>query len=117
MKTIQGRQREALWEDFCDFLTKDAFNRILDAYTESNEVLVVNTCPDTTITPESMLMWWKAADPGPFKMGSKEYQGEKMSLGGEEGVPGREVLKYSSFINMDTVSYEPYKSMRGPNHL
>ena len=73
MKTIQQRQREALWEDFGDFLTKDAFAQILDAYTEDNEVLVIDTCPEHTVDPLEMLYWWKAADPGKFKMGSKEY--------------------------------------------
>jgi hypothetical protein len=73
MKTMQGRQREALWEDFGDFLTKDAFAQILDAYTEDNEMLCIDTCPDRHVDPLEMLYWWKAADPGEFKMGSKEY--------------------------------------------
>ena len=73
MKTIQQRQREALWEDFGDFLTKDAFAQILDAYTEDNEVLVIDTCPEHTVDPLEMLYWWKACDPGEFKMGSEEY--------------------------------------------
>ena len=33
MKCIQSRQREALWEDFADFLTKDGFGQLLDACT------------------------------------------------------------------------------------
>ena len=73
MKTIQQRQREALWEDFGDFLTKDAFAQILDAYTEDNEVLVIDTCPEHTVDPLDMLYWWKAQDPGKFRIGSKEY--------------------------------------------
>ena len=73
MKTIQGRQREALWEDFGDFLTRDAFNRMVDAYTEDNEILVINTCPDTKVDPLEMMSWWKAQEIGPFQMGSKEY--------------------------------------------
>lgn len=73
MKTMQGRQREALWEDFGDFLTKDAFAQILDAYTEDNEILCIDTCPDRHVDPLEMLYWWKAVDPGEFKMGSKEY--------------------------------------------
>lgn len=73
MKTIQQKQREALWEDFGDFLTKDAFAQILDAYTEDNEVLVIDTCPEHTVDPLEMLYWWKAQDPGEFKIGSKEY--------------------------------------------
>jgi hypothetical protein len=73
MKTLQGRQREALWEDFGDFLTKDAFAQTLDAYTEDNEMLVIDTCPDRHVDPLDMMFWWKAADPGEFRMGSKEY--------------------------------------------
>jgi hypothetical protein len=73
MKTLQQRQLEALWEDFGSFLTKDAFAQILHAFTEDNEVLVCNTCPDTEVDPLSMLAWWKAEDPGPFHMGSPEF--------------------------------------------
>jgi len=73
MKTIQQRQRECLWEDFGDFLTKDAFAQILDAFTEDNEVLVIDTCPEHTVDPLQMLYWWKASDPGEFHMGSKEF--------------------------------------------
>ena len=73
MKTIQQRQREALWEDFGDFLTKDAFSQILDAYTEDNETLVIDTCPEHSVDPLEMIHWWKAEDPGEFHMGSKEY--------------------------------------------
>ena len=65
--------REALWEDFGDFLTKDAFSQILDAYTEDNETLVIDTCPEHTVDPLEMIHWWKAEDPGEFHMGSKEY--------------------------------------------
>eukprot|EP00965_Chrysotila_dentata_P243958 6205706-Pleurochrysis_carterae.AAC.1 len=73
MKTIQQKQREALWEDFGDFLTKDAFAHMIDAYTEDNEVLVIDTCPEHQVDPLQMLYWWKAVDPGPFKVGSEEY--------------------------------------------
>lgn len=73
MKTIQQRQRESLWEDFADFLTKDAFSQMIDAYTEDNEVLVIDTCPEHQVDPLEMMSWWKAQDPGEFKMGSKEY--------------------------------------------
>ena len=73
MKCIQQRQTEALWEDFGGFLTKDAFGQMLNAYTEDNEVLVINTCPECEVDPLQMLSWWKAIDPGEFKMGSEEY--------------------------------------------
>ena len=71
-KTMQGRQREAMWEDFGDFMTKDGFFTILDEYTEDNEVLVFDTSENTS-DPMEMVKWWKASDPGKFKMGSKEY--------------------------------------------
>jgi hypothetical protein len=73
MKCLQQRQLEALWEDFGSFLTKDAFAQIINAYTEDNEVLVINTCPDTEVDPLSMCSWWKAIDPGPFHMGDEEF--------------------------------------------
>ena len=88
MKTIQGRQREALWEDFGDFLTKDAFNRIVDAYTEDNEILVVNTCPELHVDPMEMLSWWKAQEIAPFKMGSKQYWESAMNA--DQKVPPKE---------------------------
>ena len=71
-KTMQGRQREALWEDFGDFMTKDGFFTLLDSYTEDNELIVFDTSENTS-DPMKMLHWWKAVDPGEFKMGSKEY--------------------------------------------
>ena len=71
-KTMQGRQREALWEDFGDFMTKDGFYTLLDNYTEDNEMLVVDTSENTT-DPMQMMKWWKAQDPGPFIMGTEEY--------------------------------------------
>lgn len=71
-KTIQGRQREALYEDFGDVFTKEGFYTLLDAHTDDNEVLIVDTS-DPTLDPEEMYLWWKASDPGPFRMGSAEY--------------------------------------------
>jgi len=73
LKTLQQIQLEAMWWDFASFLTKDAFAQILNEYTEDNECLVVNTCPECDTRPLEMLSWWKAVDPGPFKIGSKEY--------------------------------------------
>lgn len=73
LKCFQKVQRECLWENFADFLTRDAFNQILEEFTKDNECLVVNTCPEGEIPPIEMMTWWKAVDPGEFKMGSKEY--------------------------------------------
>lgn len=71
-KTMQGRQRECLWEDFGDFMTKDGWFTLMDAYTEDNELIVFDTS-DNTSEPLDMLKWWKAEDPGKFHIGSKEY--------------------------------------------
>ena len=71
-KCMQGRQREALLEDFGDFMTKDGFYTILDAYTEDQEMLVIDTSENTN-DPMTMLKWWRAEDPGEFKLGTKEY--------------------------------------------
>ena len=68
-------------------MTKDAFAQILDAYTEDNETLVINTCPDTHVDPMEMLRWWKAIDPGEFKMGSVEYWQSAMNGIEDTGVP------------------------------
>jgi hypothetical protein len=79
LKCMQKVQRECLWENYADFLTRDAFNQILDAYTEENETLVINTCTDTGKDQISMMSWWKAQDPGKFKCGSKEYWESSMN--------------------------------------
>ena len=110
MKTLQGKQRESLWEDFADFLTKDAFNRMLDEYTEDNEILVVNTCPETKVTPEDMLHWWKAQDPGPFKMGSKEYWKSALNDDGKVPKPGG-TSSATEFLSVKDVMPAPWDQM------
>jgi len=110
MKCIQQRQREALWEDYGDFLTKDAFAQILDAYTEDNEVLVIDTCPEHHVDPLSMLFWWKASDPGMFKMGSKEYH--QAGVEGTDAVPPAQGPESSSdLLTVKDVMPEPWKTM------
>jgi len=109
MKCAQNRQREALWEDFADFLTKDAFNQILDAYTEDNEVLVVNTCPESNVDPLSMLFWWKAVDPGSFKMGSKEYWESAMT--DNEIPPNQGPESVTDFISPKDIMPYPWNQM------
>lgn len=109
MKTIQQRQREALWEDFADFLTKDAFAQILDAYTEDNEVLVVDTCPEHTVDPLEMLYWWKAQDPGEFKMGSEEYWQSAMN---DNQIPPKEGPESAlDLIVVKDIMPHPWKGM------
>jgi hypothetical protein len=87
MLTLQKMQRESLWEDYGDFLTKDAFAQIMAAYTEDNEVLVVNNCPEEAVTPISMLSWFKAIDPGHFNIGSAKFWEEGMKDGSSDEIP------------------------------
>lgn len=75
MKTLQGRQRDALWEDYGDFMTKDAWNTLMDNYTEDNECLAIDTS-DNTSDLKQMVKWFKAVDPGPFRMGSERYHAQ-----------------------------------------
>jgi len=118
LKTVQQRQREALWEDFADFLTKDAFSQMIDAYTEDNETLVVNTCPDNKVTPMDMMYWWKAVDPGDFKIGSKEYW--ESSFSGNQGNPPppnaggiSSYLSATTLASVDSMIPEWAKAMSG----
>ncbi|KAJ1618982.1 hypothetical protein T492DRAFT_891135 [Pavlovales sp. CCMP2436] len=68
----QEGQRESLWRDFADFMTKEAFYTLMDFYTEDNEVLIVDTS-DSTAKPWEVLKWFKASDPGAFMLGDEEY--------------------------------------------
>ncbi|KAJ1618334.1 hypothetical protein T492DRAFT_892223 [Pavlovales sp. CCMP2436] len=68
----QEGQREALWRDFADFMTREAFYTLMDAYTEDNEILIVDTS-DPTSKPWEVLKWFKADDPGPFLLGDEDY--------------------------------------------
>lgn len=110
MKCIQQRQLEALWEDFGSFLTKDAFTQILNVYTEDNEVLVVNTCPDTQVDPLSMLGWFKAIDPGPFVMGDEEYWRSAV-LGQHEVAPAKNQMRTMDLIGIDDVLPAPWSDI------
>ena len=108
MKCVQQRQKEAMYEDFCSFLTKDAFYQILDAYTEDNEVLVVDTCPEHRVDPVEMLSWWKAVDPGNFKMGSKEYW-ERATAPEGAIPPGHTEVKTSELVRVQDIVPKSYK--------
>ena len=75
-RCVQHNQREALKENYADALTKVGFFNILDAYTEDNETLVVDTCPETpSLDPLDSITWYKAMDPPEksWKFGSKEF--------------------------------------------
>jgi hypothetical protein len=53
-------------------MTKEGFYTLMDAYTEDNEILIVDTS-NPTAKPWEILHWFKADDPGAFKLGNKEY--------------------------------------------
>lgn len=108
MKCIQKQQLEALWEDFGSFVTKDAFAQILQAYTEDNEVLVINTCPDTEVSPLSMMGWFKACDPGEFRMGSEEYW-RAAEMGTQRIPPGGGPTGSSDLMNVKDFMPRPWK--------
>lgn len=111
MKCAQQRQREALWEDFADALTKDAFAQMLDAYTEDNEVLVVDTSPEKKVDPIELFAWWKAVDPGEFAMGSKEYWQSAMSGEGSDIPPQEGPGSYSRLMTVDDIMPAPFNQM------
>lgn len=50
-------------------MTKEGFYTLMDAYTEDNEILIVDTS-NPTAKPWEVLKWFKADDPGEFKMGN-----------------------------------------------
>lgn len=108
MKCIQQRQLEALWEDFGSFLTKDAFAQIINAYTEDNEVLVINTCPECEVDPLMMLGWWKAEDPGDFKMGTEEFW-RSAELGNYMIPPRERASAASELLNVKDIMPKPWK--------
>jgi len=107
MKCLQQRQLEALWEDFGSFLTKDAFAQIINAYTEDNEVLVVNTCPDKEVDPLQMLGWWKSCDPGPFHMGSPEFW-RSAEMGQHQIPPRTAPTSASELMNVKDIMPKPW---------
>jgi len=109
MKSLQTMQREALWEDFGGFLTKDAFQQVLDAYTEDNEVLVVNTCPETHVDPLQMLHWFKAIDPGAFKVGSPEYWKAAM-LSNDPVPPKQGVVSATDLLTVKDIMPAPWNT-------
>ena len=105
-KTMQGRQRESLWEDFGDFMTKDGFYTLMDNYTEDNEVLVFDTSENTS-NPLDMIKWWKAEDPGDYKMGSKEYWDSSMKDFTAPPMPQMKAASKLATMNLPN----PYKQM------
>jgi hypothetical protein len=54
------------------------------------------------VTPDEMMAWFKAIDPGKFKMGSKEYWESAMNGGGEDVPPTEGVKGTSQFLTTAT---------------
>jgi len=110
MKNIQKPQIEALWEDFGSFLTKDAFAQMLETYTEDNEVLIIDTCPEHKVDPIEMCYWWKAVDPGEFHIGSKEYWQSAMMTNAP--IPAKQGPDSSmNLLTVKDIMPEQYKEM------
>ena len=84
----QESQREALWRDFADFMTREGFYTLMDAYTEDNEILVVDTSEPTAKVWE-ILHWFKAMDPGAFKLGNAAYWDD----GGGSKIPATDSMR------------------------
>ncbi|KAJ1629639.1 hypothetical protein T492DRAFT_873122 [Pavlovales sp. CCMP2436] len=101
----QEGQREALWRDFADFMTKEAFYTLMDAYTQDNEVLIVDTS-DSTAKPWEVLKWFKASDPGEFLLGDEEYWS---SLNSSNTVPAQ-----NFDLPIDSMQLTPTAAPVGP---
>ena len=100
-------------------MTKDAFAQTLNAYTEDNEVLVIHTCPETEVDCMSMMNWWKAEDPGEFKMGCEEYW-KSAELGNHMIPPRDNPFSATELMNVKDIMPRPWKDMqteRGGNAI
>jgi hypothetical protein len=63
------------------------------------------------VTPDEMMSWWKAVDPGPFQMGSKEYW-ESAQNGGDDVPPPEGVKGAGQMLTPDHFMPQPYASWR-----
>jgi hypothetical protein len=90
---------------------RTVFYHTLDAYTEDNECLVVDTSPENHVTPDEMMRWWRAVDLGPFQMGSKEYW-ESAQNGGDDVPPPQGVEGAGQMLTPDHFMPQPYASWR-----
>ncbi|KAL3893469.1 MAG: hypothetical protein SGPRY_014212, partial [Prymnesium sp.] len=108
--SAESAARGAVGGLYADSLTKEGFAYILDAYTEDNEALVIDPHPNF-INAIDALSWWKAVDPGEFKVGANDEYWES-AMTHEEAVPP--TMGAESAIDMmvpqDVISY-PYKEM------
>ena len=72
LRNNNEHQLDSLYRDFGNFMTRAGFNSTMDAHTRNNEILVFDYSKESQ-DPHIVLNWFKAIDPGPFLLGSKEY--------------------------------------------
>ena len=78
-KCSQAMQREALAKEWGDIISQRAFYYLLDKYTQDNHCLVIDSSNNST-NPLEVLYVYKADEPPPFRIGSKEYwEGETVN--------------------------------------
>ena len=69
----------------------------------------MNTCPECEVDSQQMLAWWKAVDPGEFKMGSKEYW--RTALLGQAAIPPvAKTSGASELLTVNQIMPQPWKS-------
>lgn len=80
-KCNQAMQREALAKEWGDIIAQNAFFYLLDKYTQDNHCLVIDSSKNSN-NPLEVIYVYKAEEPPPFRLGSKEYW-EGMTVNGE----------------------------------
>lgn len=91
-KSRSHKQREALYEEWAEVMPKDAFLATLDFYAQDNRCLVADTAVENATVMDS-LYHFKAIDPGPFHLGSREYWDEAARIRESENSRGDRLLK------------------------
>eukprot|EP00741_Cyanophora_paradoxa_P024290 tig00021762_g23457.t1 len=77
-KCSQAMQREALAKEWGDIISQRAFYYLLE-YTQDNHCLIIDSSNNST-NPLDVLYVYKAEEPPPFRIGSKEYwEGETVN--------------------------------------
>jgi len=72
LRNNNEHQLDSLYKDFGNFLTRAGFNSTMEEHTRDNEILVFDYSKESQ-DPHIVLNWFKAVDPGPFLLGSKEF--------------------------------------------
>eukprot|EP00741_Cyanophora_paradoxa_P024984 tig00000319_g24116.t1 len=81
-------QREALAKEWGDIISQRAFYYLLDKYTQDNHCLIIDSSNNST-NPLDVLYVYKAEEPPPFRIGSKEYwEGENRQRRKSRGPDG-----------------------------